>query len=375
MIRAATLALAFALSLTVPAAGEDVADEAATAARALQAAIDALPQARGARDRVAALTAVITAEEQALAALRESLRQVQLHESALTRAFAAKRERIGQLLGVLAELDPKPGPQLLLHPDGPLGTVRATMILSTVTPALQAEAEALRGEIEELEALRRVQAEAAAMAGAALAASQEARTALSKAMSARTDLPLRFEQDPEAIAAVTASARSIADLAAGLVPEPDPGGDFAAQAGTLPMPVLGTLLRRAGESDARGVARPGITLATRPGALVTAPWAATVRYRGPLRDYGNVMILEPGSGYLLVLAGLGTVYGEVGEVVAQGAPLGLMGGAMPQEGEFLAAADDGAGARETETLYIEIRQGAEPVDPALWFAATGDVPQ
>ena len=98
------------------------------------------------------------------------------------------------------------------------------------------------------------------------------------------------------------------------------------------------VLRRPDEADAAGVRRPGLTLATRPRALVTAPWPATIRYRGPLLDYGNVMILEPGGGYLLVLAGLDTVYGEVGEVVAAGAPLGLMGGAETATAEFLASA-------------------------------------
>jgi septal ring factor EnvC (AmiA/AmiB activator) len=74
-----------------------------------------------------------------------------------------------------------------------------------------------------------------------------------------------------------------------------------------------------------------------------------------LRDYGNVMILEPGDGYLMVLSGLGAVYGQVGQVVAAGAPLGLMGGS--------AEAGDG----ETETLYLEVRQGTEAQDPRDWF--------
>jgi septal ring factor EnvC (AmiA/AmiB activator) len=289
--------------------------------------------------------------------------------------FEADRARIGQLLGVLAQIDPDPGPRLLLHPDGPLGTVRAAMMLSEVTPALQAGAEALRRDLTELTGLRRVRIEAAATLEAALEAAQTARADLSQAIADRGDLPRRFDADPAAMAAVIAAAETMADVATGLVPDPDPAGDFAAQGGRLPLPVLGTLLRRAGETDARGATRPGIALATRTGALVTAPWAATIRYRGPLLDYGNVMILEPGSGYLLVLAGLGTVYGEVGEVVAQGAPLGLMGGALEDDGEFLSTADDGTGARGTETLYIELRQGAEAVDPAPWFAATGDDPQ
>ncbi|NBO21444.1 MAG: hypothetical protein EBU97_05880 [Rhodobacteraceae bacterium] len=166
------------------------------------------------------------------------------------------------------------------------------------------------------------------------------------------------------------SSKSLQDFAKGLVPQ-DPGSpDFAQAKGRLPLPVLGTVLRRPGEADPTGSRRPGLTLAVRPRALVTAPWAATLRYRGPLLDYGNVIILEPGEGYLLVLAGLATVYGEVGEVVPAGAPLGLMGGPDGDLADILDASEDRGGARETETLYLELRQAAKPVDPTDWFAAT-----
>jgi septal ring factor EnvC (AmiA/AmiB activator) len=145
---------------------------------------------------------------------------------------------------------------------------------------------------------------------------------------------------------------------------------FVEQQGKLDLPALGTLLLKPGETDARGVTRPGMTFATRPAALVTSPWAATIRYRGPLLDYGNVMIIEPGGGYLLVLAGLDQVYGEVGEVIAKGAALGLMGGAEAASADLIAPTKEDGSERETETLYIELRQGSTPVDPMQWFAAT-----
>jgi septal ring factor EnvC (AmiA/AmiB activator) len=69
------------------------------------------------------------------------------------------------------------------------------------------------------------------------------------------------------------------------------------------------------------------------------------------------------------------LYGEVGEVVAADAPLGLMGGATVASEEFMGAAADGSGGRDTETLYMELRQGSTPVDPLPWFRGltrTGD---
>jgi septal ring factor EnvC (AmiA/AmiB activator) len=132
------------------------------------------------------------------------------------------------------------------------------------------------------------------------------------------------------------------------------------------------LLRRAGEPDAAGITRPGLVIATRPAALVTSPWPATIRYRGPLLDYGNVMVLEPAEGYLLVLAGMATVYGATGDVIEAGAPVGLMGGAEPTGREFLTAVSRGGSADRTETLYLELRKGKTPVNPAEWFTETKD---
>ncbi|MFZ1469707.1 MAG: peptidoglycan DD-metalloendopeptidase family protein [Paracoccaceae bacterium] len=358
--------------LVAPAGAETVAEQAASASADLAAAVAALDSASTSRDRVSALTQTIRAYEQGLAALREALRQAELRQTTLTLNFNAKRERIGQLLGVLARMEADPGPLLLLHPAGPLGTARSGMILAEVTPALQAEANQLKAELQELADLRALQLSAGQTLTAGLATAQAARSALSQAISDRTQLPKRYTEDPEVLRGLLESADTLEAFAAGLsLTEADGAAQsFTSAKGKLPLPVLGTLLRLPDEADAAGVRRPGMTLAVRPGALVTAPWPATLRYLGPLLDYGNVIVLEPGDGYLVILAGLGTVYGEVGEVVAAGAPLALMGGTDGDGAEFIAAPDDGSGAGDTETLYLELRQGAEPVNPMDWFAAT-----
>ena len=370
MIRAAAVIPALLLMLTAPAASSGVAEDAIQASTELQQAVAALQAAEGAKDRVAALTQTIKAYEEGLAALREALRQAELRETALTLQFQTKRDRIAQLLGVLSRIDAEPGPLLLLHPTGPLGTVRSGMMLADVTPALQAEVNGLKAQLQELSDLRRLQKAAGETLGQGLAAAQTARSDLSQAISDRTKLPKRFTEDPDVLRGLLESADTLEAFAAGLALDDSGNASFADQQGKLDLPALGTLLLKPNETDARGVTRPGMTLATRPAALVTSPWAATIRYRGPLLDYGNVMIIEPGGGYLLVLGGLDQVYGEVGEVIAQGAALGLMGGAASGSGDLLVPLREDSGGRETETLYIELRQGAKPVDPMAWFAAT-----
>ncbi|SEB49248.1 murein hydrolase activator EnvC [Rhodobacter sp. 24-YEA-8] len=363
-------------------AGLTVSDQAARASGQLRDAVAAMEAATTGRAQVAALTQTVRAYEEGLAALREALRQAELREEVLKLRFNAKRDRVGQLVSALAQMEQNRGPLLLIHPAGPLGTARSGMLVAEVTPLIQAEADQLRRELQELADLRALQVSAGQHLTDGLASAQAARTALSKAISARTDLPKRFTDDPVILRALLESADTLDSFAAGLIETSTDGAaprPFVTAMGVLPLPVVGSLIRRPDEADGAGVRRPGMTLATRDRALVTAPWPGTIRYLGPLLDYGNVIILELGDGYLLVLGGLGTVYGEVGEVVATGAPLGLMGGSdgsgsvpVPTEQAPLApgGSKSGAGAEATETLYLELRMGATAVDPTEWFAAT-----
>ncbi|TCP59920.1 septal ring factor EnvC (AmiA/AmiB activator) [Rhodovulum bhavnagarense] len=373
--RVAILALALAVPLSGAQAEPDPADTARAAAQALREAGRALEEAEEASDRVAALTETIRAYEDGLAALREGLRRASIRERAITLSLEARRAELSRLLGALTGMEQAPGALVLLHPAGPLGTARAGMMLGDVTPSLQAEAERLRAQLQEVALMRSLQQSAADTLAEGLDSAQRARTALSQAMAERRVLPRRFAEDPDRLRALLNGSDTLDGFAAGLIvqgPATAPGGsappDFAARRGRLPLPVQGTVLRAFQEADAAGVERPGLVLATRPLALVTTPAPATIRYRGPLLDYGNVMILEPAEGYLLVLAGLAQVYGDPGEVLPAGHPVGLMGGADPGRQAVLDTAPEGGGERRSETLYMELRKGGRPVDPTGWFA-------
>lgn len=374
MIRAALLAFALAAPVAAETEPETIARRAA---EALDQAAEALEAADGARDRVQALTETIRAFEQGLSGLRAGLRAVVGREQVIRATFDAESARLAQLLAVLQSIEAAPTPLLLLHPQGPLGTARSGMMVADVAPALEAEVRVLRAQLEEIAALRSIQDEAAAHLEAGLRGAQDARSALNQAIAERTDLPLRFAADEAALRRLLDGAETLAAFARGLNGIVTDGTlpalpDFDRVKGQLALPVTGTRLRRFNETDAAGIRRPGMILATRPRALVTAPWPATLRYRGPLLDYGNVVILEPGANHLMIFAGLGEVYGEIGEILPAGAPVGLMGGDLPDVQAILSEAADRSGITLSETLYIEIREGGEPVDPDAWFTQDKD---
>ena len=353
-------------------AQSDPSQAALEAAQMLEQASVALTEANSARDRVRALTETIQAFEAGLTAMRDGLRKASLREAQLSAELRTREQEIAQLLGVLQTIETTAPPVLMLHPSGPLGAARTGMMLSEVTPGLNARAQALAGDLQEVQTLRQLQQSAAKTLTDGLAGVQDARTRLSEAIADRTDLPRRFVEDPVRTAILISSTETLDGFASGLS-EITAGEVIESQAsvadrkGRIALPVQGVLLHGAGETDAAGVTRPGLVLGTRPRALVTTPTDATIRYRGPLLDLGNLVILEPQPGLLFVFSGLQEVYGEAGEVIPQGTPVGLMPGEMPQIGAIMSTSGDGTGTDRSETLYIEVRQDNTPVDPATWF--------
>src|SRR6056297_11784 len=375
-MRARAVVLVLTLMLAAPSAAQEEADpsaQARAAAAALDVAAEALAAAEGARNRVKALTGVIRAYEEGLEAMRAGVRRAALREQALAVELRSREDEIAQLLGALQTMGHAPVPVLMLHPSGPVGTARAGMMLSEVAPALDARAAELRAKVHDIAVLRALQQSATSTLEDGLRGVQEARVRMSKAIAARTDLPRRFTEDPVRTALLIASTETLKGFASGLsdIAVDEASGslpEIGPRKGSLPLPVEGVVLHRAGEADAAGITRPGIVVATRARALVTTPVPATLRYRGPLLDYGNVIILEPQAGLLIVFAGLDTVYGRTGEVLPGGSPVGLMGGAGDGSDLLEAASDGRGGAGRGQTLYIEVRQDNSPVDPLTWFA-------
>lgn len=373
-----TLCLLCLLALTGLASGAraqgDTARAALAAVRDIEDAVTMLARADEAPDRVAALTETTRAFEGGLAAMREGLRQVSAREAALANELASRDSEIAALLGTLEVMGGTETPVVFLHPSGAVGTARSAMIVADVSRALDARAAHLRAQLEEVRVLRQLQESAAETLATGLSGIQEARTELSQAVAERKDLPRKFTEDPIKTALLIASTETLGAFASGLsdISTEENSVELpsvSARKGDVPMPVQGRVLRRAGEADAAGITRQGVILATRPRALVTSPTAATIRYRGPLLDLGNVIILEPETDLLFVFAGLDVVYGASGDIVAAGAPVGLMGGSDPDLDAVLSAAGTGeaSGNERSETLYIEVRQDNSPQDPAGWF--------
>jgi septal ring factor EnvC (AmiA/AmiB activator) len=127
---------------------------------------------------------------------------------------------------------------------------------------------------------------------------------------------------------------------------------FREAQGAMVFPASGTLVRRYGETDEVGVATKGMTIETRPGAQIVAPFDGRVEFAGRFQGYGQILIIAHGDGYHSLLAGLERVDDSVGQWLVAGEPVGVM-----------------PGGGERSRLYLELRHDGQPVDPLPWLTA------
>jgi septal ring factor EnvC (AmiA/AmiB activator) len=357
-------------------AQNDLEFQARQAQQSLGNAWDQLERSKSAKDRIAALTGAILSFEESLSLARDSLRQISVLEARAQQKLTVEEESYSELIGVLLSIDKSPIQAELLHPDGPMATARGGMLIADLLPAIEEKVQSLRSDLEAARYLSELQNQLTLDLQAGLVALQETRAALGRAIADRDDLPKRFIEDTEQTAILVTAADTLDIFASGLslIAIDEAAGtlpDITIRKGTLPMPVRGKVIRYFNEADAAGIKRPGIVVGTSDNALVRTPTAATIRYRGPLLDYGLVSILEPQQDILYILAGLGTVYGDIGEVLPAGSPVGLMGTSELFDKKNLIETLNESGGLRGETLYIEVRVNKAPENPLMWFEEFG----
>lgn len=355
-----TLLAVVLTALSGPAAAdeEDAAAVARAAADDLAAASERLASVEGTTDRIVALTEIVRAYETGLSAMRDSLRNVTLEERALTEAVREKTAELSGLLAILLAAERTPEMRPMLHPDGPAAGVRAAILAADLAPALESRRGALADDLRTLTELRKVQAAGLSTLEGALADVRTARTSLAEAARARIALPPNVATDSAAIEALINSTETLAAFADSLVPEAPSARNYL---GRYRLPVVGEIVSRFTERN------PGWTFATPPGALVTAPADASVRFAGTMPDRGTVLVIEPSPGRLILMTGLGETLVSRSQIVAMGDPIALMPGEPPPIQENLIESVARDGQSPGERLYMEIRQSQAPVDPTIFF--------
>ena len=325
-------------SAELPTLQAEYRDELARARRLRADAQEAQAELADLNRRLEGLEKARDADDAQIIAQRARLEQLSRRDAEL--AVKLSRTQAGQtrLLSALQMMSRRPPPPLLIPAERATDTVRAAILMKAMTPELQNRAQAVLRQQEEAARVRR----------RAVLASERLLTT----ESAQTDRRGEIEQLSRRKASLTAVLRADAERseraaralearirALGARPAPLTEAEEAATATRLPggrarltSPIAGP-----GERRSNG-------LAWKPGARpVASPAEATVDYAGPLRGWGQVVILDLGPGWRAVVAGLDRLSVEAGTRVSDGQSLGEADG----EGE----------------VYFELRRADRPIDP------------
>jgi len=364
--------------------------------------------------KVQASEAKLTETETKLAALTEQVNVIQS-------SIAERRAVIVKMLSAMQRMGRTPPPALVTRRDDALAVVRSAMLLADVFPELKYQADNLSRELEGLVALEsgireqrdQEKREADGLADergrldrllaekktnlvqgeAELVQTKQAQTELAAEATTLNELVERLDaqiakveiaQYAGEIAAERAlrerheqlvMARPANENVVELKPESTkvafaspsrmkPLTPFDAAKGTLRLPTQGKHLKRFGDADATGSTLKGISLQTRGEARITAPADGWVVYAGEFRSYGQLLIINMGGGYHVLLAGMSRIDVSLGQFVLAGEPVAEMGNS--------AAPSQGGEDNSRPVLYVEFRKDGRPIDPDPWWAEASE---
>lgn len=339
----------------------------------------------------------------------DKLNTLRTKEDAVHASLRARRGVLAEVLAALQRMGRNPPPALLVTPEDALGSVRSAILLGAVVPGIRHETENLAADLKALAGVRKeIVTQKQALGDDMTARLEEERrmnmlivekqklkqrsaTELASERRKAEQLAAQATSLEGLIGSIESEITSARDAAAAAKAEeenrrlmseaqrnearalansttPDknriaPAYAFSDLQKKLALPVAGSVLRTFGDADGTGHSLQGMMLETNAGALVTAPSDGWIVFAGTFRSYGQMIILNPGDGYHVVLSGLEDVTVQQGQFVVAGEPLGTMGNKRVASATALAL------ETERPTLYIEFRKDGKPVDSRPWWTA------
>ena len=130
------------------------------------------------------------------------------------------------------------------------------------------------------------------------------------------------------------------------------GKKFASLKGKLKLPVQGQVTNQfGGKRKDSGITWKGLFIRANEGASVKAVATGRVVFAEWMRGFGNLIIVDHGSGYMSLYGNNQTILKNVGEDVNGGDSIAAVGN---------------TGGNESNGLYYELRNNSVPFDPLKW---------
>ncbi len=365
--------------------------------------------------------------EVTLSKIEGRLGELEKQRKRIQGSLRRRHASLGKMLAAMQRMGRQPPPVMATQRDDALKMVRSAMLLASLFPQLNAQAEQLTGELTELVRVisniksqaarlksenKRLDNERARIKGllaakkthmleqqdelnsVRLAAENHAKSVtnlsdlikkLDKEISKTAGLGKYEEElakqkkienvklaEKENNKDLPSESENKSDKKTKIVALVSPGRikpalPFSQAKGQLPMPALGKRIKNFGAAEKYGRRSKGISIKTREHAQITSPSDGWVVYSGAFRSYGQLLIINAGGGYHILLAGMEKIDVSVGQFVLVGEPVATMGKTQQRSGK--------GGKKSAPILYVEFRKDGRPIDPSPWWATGSEKAQ
>lgn len=343
-------------------------------------------------DKLIVLAKTLESQQRSVQTADAKLEKLSAESIVIRSSLAEKQDQLSELLAGLQRLEQNPPPALVVEPQNILQALRGAMMFGAVVPEMRDQALDLQNNLHRLEAIKTETEDAKKNQQQALAALALSQSELIKLQAEKKALAINSAKDLEAekLRAVDLAkqAKNLKQLLAALEEEKKkaealktaeakaleveerkkreallrPMMVFTQNQGKLDYPVQGEKLKQFGQDNGLGGTLDGLAIATAADSRVISPVDGRVEFAGPFRSYGQLLILNVGEGYLVLLAGMNQISAEIGQSVRAGEPLGQMGKG-PSSVALIGSETNNA----QPVLYIEFRKNNDPVDPSPWW--------
>jgi murein hydrolase activator len=371
-------------------------------------------------ERLVETARVIQQSEGQLTLLESRLGDLDNQEKALRQTLEQRHGSISALLAAMQRMGRNPPPVMVTRREDALSMVRSAMLLASAFPELKDQAVALSDQLQNLvRVMTSIRTEREKLKGET-ARLNEARTRLAGLQETKrqslTERAQELDQVRHAAAEITKNVSDLSDLISrldkevagrtglgtyeeklvaeaqkqGAGPAPatssgreereapivlapaeervamltpgriNPAMPFVQARGLLPLPAQGRWVINYGDKTQYGSNSKGLVIETRFAAQVVSPADGWIVYAGEFRSYGQLLIINAGGGYHILLAGLSQIDVQLGQFVLTGEPVGVMASAPKTQ---QVNAQDSA-----PVLYIEFRKDQRPIDPDPWWS-------
>ena len=333
---------------------------------------------KGLKKNLIQTTSLVQKNEKEIGTLEERLKSLNDRKEKVLAGLDKEKKSMAELVIALERIRRLPPQALVARPGAPLETAQASIVLGAIMPELNKRAEELKKTLTELS---QIEEDLSSNKTKLKKTSEKLKTSkdkmenlVSERQNTLQSVKGEFADQEKQVATLSRKASDLKDLIQKLGEEKRKAkaaqkaqktestprkkkidesklGLSLATLGPSRLPVPGTISISYGQSDEIGAASEGLHIKSRKGAVVVAPMTGVVRYAGPFKSYGSIVLLEHKNNYHSLIAGLGRIDTVVGQSVDAGEPLGTLGA--------------------TPSLYYELRYNGQPINPARKFPDLG----